>query len=280
VLARLAFLTGTAGQAGDGTRRFGLSSENLRFFPGLTVSPRFERIMLVFIRWKWKPEAEPENMKRGKSQRVLDFFTFPLRALTLFHDDRWGLSSLASERFDYVAGEVEGYCLDVGCGRHNRFVTEYLNGNGRGIDLFPYEGLTAENLVEDLTHLPFPDETFDGVTFIANINHCPRSKRDIELKEAFRVLKTGGRIVVTMGNPVAELLVHKLVWTYDRIFKSNLDMDTERGMDEEEEYYLTDSEIRGRLRLAGFVNCRKKYFATQWALNHLFIAERPAARSG
>jgi SAM-dependent methyltransferase len=221
-----------------------------------------------------KPCAGPRNL-RGPFQNVLDFVAFPLRALTMFHEDRWGLSSLASERFDYVAREVTGYCLDVGCGRHNRFVAEYLGGHGRGIDLFPYEGLTEENLVKDLTHLPFEDRSFDTVTFIANLNHCPRSLRDTELGEAFRVLRPGGRIVVTMGNPVAEILVHQLVHLYDTVLKTNVDMDTERGMDDEEEYYLTDSEIRGRLRQAGFTNCRKKYFLTQWGLNHLFTAEKP-----
>lgn len=213
---------------------------------------------------------------RSRAQKLLDFLTFPLRACALFHEDKWGLSSLASERFDYVAREVHGYCLDVGCGRHSRFVNQYLQGNGRGIDLFPYEGLTAENLVEDLTQLPFADQAFDAVTFIANLNHCPRSKRDQELREAFRVLKPGGTIVVTMGNPVAEVAVHKLVWLYDRFFGTKLDMDSERGMEEEEEYFLTDAEIRARLSRAGFVNCRKKYFGTQWGLNHLFIAQRPA----
>ncbi len=70
-------------------------------------------------------------------QKLKDFVSFPVRAVTLFHDDRWGLSSLATERFDYVRREVQGYCLDVGCGRHNRFVTEHLGGNGVGIDVFP-----------------------------------------------------------------------------------------------------------------------------------------------
>jgi SAM-dependent methyltransferase len=150
-------------------------------------------------------------MRRATTQRTTDFVTFPLRAVTLFHVDRFGLSSLASERFDYVAREVTGYCLDVGCGRHNRFVTEYLGGNGEGIDVFAYEGLSDDNVVSDLTHFPYDDNLFDSVTFIANLNHVPKPDRDPELAEAFRVLKPGGNIIVTTGHPVAEILVHKVV---------------------------------------------------------------------
>jgi SAM-dependent methyltransferase len=208
--------------------------------------------------------------QRSTSQRVSDFITFPVRAFAIFHNDKWGMSSLASERFDYVACEVIGYCLDVGCGRYNRFINEYLQGNGNGIDVFPYEGLSEANIVEDLSRFPYQDCTFDSVTFIANINHIPKSKRDIELSEAYRVLKSSGNIVVTMGNPLAEILVHKVVWLYDKIFKTKYDMDTERGMDEEEEYYLIDTEILERLARAGFKRIRKKYFVTQWGLNHLF----------
>jgi SAM-dependent methyltransferase len=210
-------------------------------------------------------------MKRTNVQRFIDFVTFPVRAVTLFHRDRFGLSSLASERFDYAAAEVKGRCLDIGCGHHNRFIREYCENQGSGIDIFPYEGLTAENLVETLDHFPFNEATFGTVTFIANLNHCPREKRDLELREAYRVLEPGGRIVVTMGNPLAELAVHKVVWIYDKLFGTNVDMDTERGMEEGEEYYLTDTEIRERLTRAGFVNIRKRYFGTQWGLNHLFV---------
>lgn len=173
--------------------------------------------------------------QRSAAQKALDFIAFPLRAFTLFHDDQWGLSSLASERFDYVAKEVVGYCLDVGCGKHNRFVAAYLHGMGRGIDIFPYEGLTEEHIVEDLSRFPYQGSTFDSVTFIANINHVPQSKRDIELSEAYRVLKSTGNIVVTMGNPMAEIIVHNVVWLYDKLCKTNYDMDSERGMNEEED---------------------------------------------
>ena len=209
-------------------------------------------------------------MRRNAVQKIKDCATFPARAFTLFHHDRWGLSCLASERFDYAANEVIGYCLDVGCGRNNRFVKEYLHGNGKGIDIFPYEGLTEENLVDDLSRFPFESSTFASVTFLANINHIPESQRDIELSEAYRVLKPKGNIIVTMGNPLAEIVVHKLVWFYDKVFKTNYDMDTERGM-EDEDYYLTGAEITERLTRAGFQRIVKKSFATQWGLNRLFV---------
>jgi len=212
---------------------------------------------------------------RTLRKKTKDFITFPARALILFYEDKAGLSSLSSERYFYVAREVTGYCLDVGCGRHNRFVQDFLEGNGKGIDVFPYEGLTEKHIVKDITHFPFQDETFSTVTFIANLNHVPRAKRDIELKEAYRVLKPNGNIVVTMGNPLAEILVHKLIWLYDRFLHSDLDMDSERGMDSEEEYYLLDSEIRERLTRAGFLRIAKKYFSTQWGLNHLLVGWKP-----
>ena len=122
-----------------------------------------------------------------------------------------------------------------------------------------------------LTHFPFSDCSFNSVTFIANVNHIPKTYRDQELSEAYRVLKPNGNVIVTMGHPIAEILVHKVVWVYDKLFKTKFDMDTKRGMDEEEEYYLTDNEINERLKRAGFNQIQKKFFWTQWGLNHLFV---------
>jgi SAM-dependent methyltransferase len=209
--------------------------------------------------------------RRTGLQKIFDFISFPVRAFTLFHYDRFSLSSLATERFDYVAREVTGRCLDVGCGYHNRFIREFCGGHGSGIDCFPYKGLTQDQIQPDLSRFPFADESFDSATFIANINHVPKADRITELKEAWRCLKPGGRIILTMGNPIAEILVHKLVWLYDRYLKTSVDMDTERGMREDESYFLAYTQIKGLLGTTGFRFLKHKRFITQWGLNSLFV---------
>lgn len=142
---------------------------------------------------------------------------------------------------------------------------------GLGLDVYPYEGLSADNIVPGFLSLPFEDARFDTVTFIANLNHAPRSQRDGELREAFRVLKPGGNIIVTMGNALAEVLVHKLVWLYDRLLGTRLDVDGERGMHADEDYYLRPSEIVERLSRAGFSGICRRFFVTQFCLNSMFI---------
>jgi SAM-dependent methyltransferase len=209
--------------------------------------------------------------KRSVVQTMKDFFFFPLRAVWLFEEDRYGLSSLASERFYYVAGQVKGVCLDIGCGRNNRFIREFLDGQGIGIDVYPYEGLTEKDIVQDMTRLPWEESRFDTVTFIANINHIPRSIRQAEIVEACRILKPGGNMVVTMGNSLAEYLVHKLVACYDALLGTRFDMDGERGMDEEEEYSLSEQEIMRLMSGAGLGLIEKHYFVTQWGLNRMYV---------
>lgn len=210
--------------------------------------------------------------KRTQRQILIDFLTFPIRAFTLMGEDFGGLSSLPSERYYYCAEQVQGFCLDVGCGPNNRFISDFLYGNGIGIDVFPYEGLEKDQVFPDLENFPFPDNNFETICFIASINHVPRNKRIIELREAYRCLKPGGNIILTMGKPIAEILTHQVAYLSDLLFKTEFDLDGQRRMQEDEDFYLTKNEIFRLLKETGFYQIRMKPFLTQWLLNSAYIA--------
>lgn len=214
-------------------------------------------------------------MRRSFPRKVVDFATFPVRAVMPFRAgerERWGLTSRASERLEYAARETVGYTLDVGCGPKNRLVAEYLGGNGFGVDVLDYSGsLGAEQVFEDLTTLPFEDTSFDSVTLVAVIHHIPRSLRDAELAEIHRVLKPGGNIILTQALPFAEILIHKITRAHAKILGKDYDIDLLREMHEEEEDHVTDEEIVERMARAGFRDIKKKPFPTQWGVNRAFV---------
>lgn len=91
---------------------------------------------------------------------------------------------------------LDGKVLDIGCGK-NELINMYkkLGREGMGVDVFPFEGVDQ---VVDTTDLSFEDGEFDTVTMIACLNHIPFYKRDKVLSEAYRVLKDGGRLFLTM----------------------------------------------------------------------------------
>jgi len=209
-------------------------------------------------------------MRRSRLQKIKDFLTFPLRAVTLFHEDRLGFSCQATERYDYVASAVTGRCLDMGCGT-NRLVREFLGGNGIGVDVYKYAENHDGMIFENLLHLPFKDGEFDSVTFLANFSHIPEAERDDEVREAARVVRAGGNIIVTMALPLVEVIVHQVIWLYDRLFGTHLDHDNERGMQEGEAYYLTEAEIRRLLTQAGFKRIVYRPFLTQWGMNGMYV---------
>jgi SAM-dependent methyltransferase len=217
------------------------------------------------------PEGPAASVTTGS--RALNFATFPVRALAVLQSDRGRLQSLRSERFSYVAEEAVGHCLDIGCGPENRFIRRW-HQDGVGIDVFGYEGLDESQVVPDMTSLPYDEGTFDTVTLIAALNHVPEPLRVAELREMRRVLRPGGRLVLTMGNALAERAVHQLVHFYSHRFGTHEDMDGERGMEHEESFSVSPREIRALLAQAGFTSVRRRRFWTQWGLNSLYVAVR------
>ena len=205
-----------------------------------------------------------------RSSKFLNFALFPLRALFLPEESKWGLLSLRDERMKVVASYCFGKVLDIGCGRGNYFVTHFIGTvNGLGIDVYPYEGV--EHIIEDMSVLPFEDDLYDTITLIAVGGHIPKSLRVAEFKEFARILKPGGRLVMTEGEPVTQWINHKWYEVF-YAFQGKKDMDSERGMDEEEEYCMPYNEIVQYLNTSPLVLIRHIRF--QWGLNNIYIAEK------
>lgn len=191
-------------------------------------------------------------------QAVWDFVGVPFRLVLL--DQKWlprfGWTTLEEERLGAVLPHVKGRLLDIGAG-HNNLVKWY--GNGVGVDVHDWGG--GALVVEDTSGLPFPDASFDTVTFVACLNHIP-NRREV-LRDAARVLKPNGRLIITMINPILGGIGHA-VWWYGE--------DRHRGgMQPGEVGGIWTGDLVKMCKAAGFrIHTRKRFV---YGMNNLYIFE-------
>lgn len=164
---------------------------------------------------------------------------------------------LLERRISVVLPLISGKLLDIGCG-YNLLVRRY--GNGIGVDVFDWGDV--DFVVEDTSKLPFGSSEFDTITIIAALNHIPN--REEVLKECNRLLRSGGKLIITMLTPGISRIWHRLRkrWDEDQYL---------RGMKENEVYGLTRSEMKKLLNDAGFELVKIKRFML--FLNSLYIAK-------
>lgn len=140
-----------------------------------------------------------------------------------------GLVTRASGRYDaallpavdLLSGD-DGLVLDAGCGAGrtsvalgrafkkssivalDRFDSDYIEGGGRLLleQNLQLAGLTEQVRIEsgDLTALPFAERSFDAVVSAHAIDHLGPQKEQ-GLREALRVLKPGGRLLLVVWVP-------------------------------------------------------------------------------
>jgi ubiquinone/menaquinone biosynthesis C-methylase UbiE len=173
-------------------------------------------------------------------------------------NDRLG-TILKKKRIRAALPHIQGRFLDIGCG-HNDLVKAYKDKgrDGLGVDVYPWPG--ADVVVEDTARLPYEDSSFDTLSIIAALNHIPNRKE--VLAEARRVLKPGGRLIITMIPPTISRIWHKLrkPWDVDQ---------TERGMKEGEVWGITPAQVRQLLTEAGFAIGPQKRF--MMGINYLVV---------
>ncbi len=125
----------------------------------------------------------------------------------------------ASERSDggeearllerFIAGlETPARVLDAGCG-HGAYVTRRLHRSEQvlGLDIawnqliLARENLHSASLVQaDIANIPAKDDTFDGIVAMHSLIHLPDSQHQSAIAEFARVLRPGGRLLVSEGS--------------------------------------------------------------------------------
>ena len=160
-------------------------------------------------------------------------------------------------RIKKVLPYIRGRLLDIGCG-YNNLVRKY--GKGVGVDIVNYGN--ADVIIEDASKLPFRNESFDTVTMLAVLNHITR--REAALLEAHRVLKKGGKLLITMINPTVGRIVHTF-------FKED---ENKRGFAPGEKMGLSKKTVKNLLKQAGIALKKISYF--ELGLNTLYIARKEA----
>jgi SAM-dependent methyltransferase len=211
------------------------------------------------------------SLRRHKplSQHVWDFLGAPLRMVLLpdHRNEQLHLTSLRAERLARVLPELRGRVLDIGAGDNmlvklhkERHPLDPAAQASVGLDVTDWGG--GCTIVENCKTLPFDTASFDTVSYIACINHIP--EREEALAETLRVLKPGGRVIVTMIGRLVGTIGHAL-WWYSEDKHRDVHHDELMGMD--------SGDIHTLLEKAGFADIQESGFV--YGLNRLYIASRP-----
>jgi ubiquinone/menaquinone biosynthesis C-methylase UbiE len=172
---------------------------------------------------------------------------------------RLGLTPIDDERVIMALKHARGKVLDIGCGA-NIFVRSH--GQGIGVDVAPWKG--CDKVIDDAGMLPFKNGEFDTVSYLACLNHIPN--REESLKEAHRVTRKGGQILVTMITPRMGAFIHWLRFRNDPDHQ-------ERHIDHEHELMgMAPEHVKRLLEEAGFSDVRRKRFV--YGLNSIYTARK------
>lgn len=204
-------------------------------------------------------------------QQAYDLMGAPLRMIVLpdHVSERYHWTSLRAERFRKVLPELRGRVLDIGAGENTLIHTyrQYAAKLGVpqpqadqsvGVDVVDWGSDCI--LIPNSAEIPFPDQSFDTIAYIACLNHIP--ERAEALIEARRLLQPGGRVIVTMIGRVIGKIGHALWWYSE---------DKHREVDEHEEMGLNHGEVIALFDKAGFRLQKLHRFV--YGLNYLYIFE-------
>lgn len=112
-------------------------------------------------------------------------------------------------------------------------------------------------------HIPLPDASVDVITLLAVLEHV--DDKEAMAAETFRVLKEGGRLLLTVPHPVVDEILR--IFTRFRLAD---------GIAAEEHHHFHVRRVVPLFCSYGFVAVKKQKF--QGGLNHFFYFKKPCSR--
>lgn len=152
------------------------------------------------------------NLEKSLFQEIYDFLFFPLRCVLPYRwIQRLNLTDLGRERRRVVIPYLKGRILDIGCGPLNELKNEYeFRNNIISTDIFQWDDIDLSCSADSL---PFKENSFDIILMLACLNHF--GNKELALKEAYRILKPGGKVLITMIGSMVGFFVHQVVFWFD-----------------------------------------------------------------
>ena len=158
---------------------------------------------------------------------------------------------------------------DMGCGP----VGEFLFGIRDHIK----KGYGFDNLVQDCNEIkivlqkmnietdktPLNDSTVDVVISLAVLEHLENPL--LMLKESYRILKPGGRLLLTTPTPIAKPVLEFLAYKLHLVSRREID---------EHKHYFNREELREILVNAGFQENKIKCSKFEFGFNHFICGEK------
>lgn len=184
--------------------------------------------------------------------------------------ENW-LSQIRAQKADSLIPDQRrvGRILDIGCGSTPHFLLRTHFAEKYGVDPALLDTTTAgislkRHDVEQHASLPFPQHFFDVITMLAVYEHINGPALSQTLREIHRVLKPGGRFIVTTPSAWSGSIL-ALMQLFRLISKEEL---------QEHERLYPQAELRQHVAAAGFAAAaiRTGYF--EGGLNQWLYADK------
>tara|TARA_Y100000310_G_scaffold210775_1_gene211387 strand:+ start:3136 stop:3738 length:603 start_codon:yes stop_codon:yes gene_type:complete len=159
-----------------------------------------------------------------------------------------------------------GRILDIGCGKFPLFLSKVDFREKHGVDYLPpikSKEFKLKQLDLSQSKLPYKENYFDTVTMLAVLEHLDPERNPKLIKEVYRTLKPGKRLILTTPSPLGNNVLKVM---------ARLNLVSKEEIDEHKKIYSL-KELSLLLREAGFNIIKLGNF--ELFMNNYVCVEKP-----